>query len=855
MKILSKMLCFLLILAVVPTVLCMPMTAAAKGTDEEAFNKLYAFGILEKGDDLRYEDEISRGTFLRYAARLLGDFPKVTGENPFSDVTAETDCYEEVTAFKSLGYISGETGSKFRPDDAITKAEASKILMAVLGYGEAAAKRLSYPAGYISFAERLKLFDGVKQAQTFDAQDMAMLLLNTLKTPLLGVESMLEYDENYYVRYSDDKEETLLGQNFSIYPTEGLFETNAYTSIYGESKVAHGYASVGGKVYKANVKLAVSLLGYYVEGYYKDNDNAPNELIYVHEKEGKNQTVTVKGKDIYRESIKENGFTYYDEENGANEDVETERAVVMLYNGVVVAYNKSYLTKDLAYVTLIDNDKDDKFEIISVMEYRSIVVQSIGRDYTVADELGGTNVELDPNSNEYDLFLENAEGEISVTEISAGDVLSYAVPIGTKPPVKFVYVSNKSATGTITGKDEDGIYLDGVLYETEKDCLEKSIIGNKGTFLIDYFNRVVHKTVERDVVFGYLNSIEKKNFSVRAKIFTENSRFVELEFKESFHLNDKKTDAMDFYKDYGADTDLYRKLVTYTVNDDAEIVSMNFAETSEEWTDGELEMINHDKFRLSAYEDKAQYRSGMTSFGNNILLTAQTKIFMVPLQARNAVGELDKFYVTTRDTMVQDREYSNIYAYNSDELHRAEVCVLIGNEMSVDTTSKLLLVEEIAQSVKDDGTETYSIRGMYMGANMSIQTKDKATVTSVSGGVSGGDVIQMVYDNDGYVVKINMIYKYSKTAEPQFINGALYASPTFLGGKVKRYNTEAKRIAINYGTNNVGIFMTDALSNTYLYNTKTGKVERITAEEIHPDDLVVVQIRYFNIYQMIVYRS
>lgn len=850
-----KMLCLLLGVLMLSTVVYAQPTAAEKTVNTAVFAKLEAFGILEVGDDLQYEEEISRGTFLRYAARLLGDFPRVQGENPYSDISVDDDCYEEAVLFYSLGYISGDPGSCFRADDTITVGEASKIILGILGYGEAVAQRLNFPVGYITIAQRLELFNGVKTDGAFDAQDLANLMLNTLEAPLLALESLLMESDGYRILYSNDRQDTLLGQRFSIYPIDGLLESNAYSSIYGSSTVPHGCVSIGGAVYEADTRAAATMLGYAVEGYYKKGTSTPDKLLYMQEQTAQNTVYSLRGKDVDSSSITESGFSYYDEATNKTEKVKTERALVLLYNGVQKTYNKSCLTKEQAHITLIDNDRDGRVEVVSVMEYRNIVVAAVDSDGNVTDKLGGANIELNASDDSYDLFLEDAMGPVNVSDLTAGDVLSYAVPSGEKPAVKFVYVSHNSLTGKVTGKDDDGLWIDGKFYESEAALHANSVVGNSGTFLLDYFNRIVYKTIERDVVFGYLNMIDGDNFVVRAQIFTENGRWVELNFKDTFRFNHSKIKAEDFYATYGSSTSLYRQLVTYTVNDDAEIISMNFAvdSTEDAWTDQDRDRINDSVFRLSAHEDTAQYRVGMTSFGNDILLTAQTKLFMIPEQRVNEVEHLDDFYITSRESLIADGEYYNIYAYNADAMRQAEVCVLLGNSLSISSTSKLLLVESVTTSVKEDGTETYSIHGMYMGADMSIQTKDKAVIDSVNGGISGGDVIQIVYDNDGYVTKFETLYKSRNGAQQQFISGSLYALTTICAGRVERYESALKRIAIDYG-NGIGIFMTNSLSNVYLYHTKSGKTERIAVEDIRSEDYVVGQVRYFSLDQMIVFR-
>ena len=74
--------------------------------------------------------------------------------------------------------------------------------------------------------------------------------------------------------------------------------------------------------------------------------------------------------------------------------------------------------------------------------------------------------------------------------------------------------------------------------------------GRRRSFYLDFTGKIVAKKSEKDVVYGYLNNLWKDyetGETVKAQIFTENNRWVELEFKEKFKFNGTSSNAAMFY--------------------------------------------------------------------------------------------------------------------------------------------------------------------------------------------------------------------------------------------------------------------------------------------------------------------
>ena len=127
------------------------------------FKKLEAFGLVSESDHLFYYGNVKRSIFMSYIMKCFPGYSEnaATGiKNPFSDVTAETYGANAILRAAEIGLINGADGTAFRPDESITKSEAAKVFVSMLGYSEYAERKGGYPSGYLAMAQSLGIFDG-----------------------------------------------------------------------------------------------------------------------------------------------------------------------------------------------------------------------------------------------------------------------------------------------------------------------------------------------------------------------------------------------------------------------------------------------------------------------------------------------------------------------------------------------------------------------------------------------------------------------------------------------------------------------------------------------------------------------
>ena len=171
--------------------------------------------------------------------------------------------------------------AQFRPDEAITYAEALKMGAVAAGYETKCNLSGGYPVGVLAVAQETGLSDKVSPTAWNGAitpQQALTILYNTLTIDRM---QQVSYGETY--TYEVREGETLLYQYFQLYTVEGIVTANGRTSLTSaDGKLESGRVSIGSRQYLASEE-AQNLLGQSGTGLYSGDqrgDRAPDCGIY-----------------------------------------------------------------------------------------------------------------------------------------------------------------------------------------------------------------------------------------------------------------------------------------------------------------------------------------------------------------------------------------------------------------------------------------------------------------------------------------------------------------------------------------------------------------------------------------------
>ncbi len=167
--------------------LALPASAAGNAADlDEAVQAVTALGIVN-GDgsgDLKLSQKVTRAEFVTMAVKAtpVGDGVGQAATSPYPDVPRSHWASGYVEAAVSRGLVTAFSDGTFRPGREISLAEASSMVLSLLGYGPGDFSG-SYPTGQLAMYRSLKLDRGVtavNASSPLTRQDAVFLFYNLL---------------------------------------------------------------------------------------------------------------------------------------------------------------------------------------------------------------------------------------------------------------------------------------------------------------------------------------------------------------------------------------------------------------------------------------------------------------------------------------------------------------------------------------------------------------------------------------------------------------------------------------------------------------------------------------------------
>lgn len=541
---------------------------------------LNTLGLLEgdENNDLHPYRTITRAELIAVVLRLAGVddeyFMNVeTGKQNFSDVPTDSWYYGAVKTACDAGIVGGYTDGTFKPDQTVSFNEALKLVICAIGYGGIAEEEGSYPFGYISVANKLKISKNL----TADSGD---------KTLRKTVGKML-----YNALFVKTLNRTIDGKTGNVgFAETGVTVGEKYFGIIREKGIINGVNEqmLGGVSERENVvfvsneaytsSLASEMkehIGAYAEIFVTAEDDAKKEIVY-YSLTDDNSVITVEFDDIKK--ITEE-FVETDSEvkkiKLADEPsmLFNERAVVPCdYDLIKPDYYDGTMRKTIPYsgsVTFTDNNGDGKYDVINVTAYRSMYIgKALGlkktlMDYYVSKTDGNDVMDLNPRNlgnTEVEYVMENGK-EASFSSLKAGyvaDIYSSVDVTGMNVKIKIV-ISNKKITGKVNMIDDDYAEIGGTVYKispyckntvlTYPDYAESLELGAKVQVALNANKEIVAVvTKSSSKGLGYMIDYGKSNDEYYAEIAATDGKVKKYVFDENIKVNGQKASKKDALK-------------------------------------------------------------------------------------------------------------------------------------------------------------------------------------------------------------------------------------------------------------------------------------------------------------------
>ena len=760
-----------------------------KGTRyEEPVQILSALKIMvgDENGEFRLDDTIIRSEVTKMAVHVLGledAAESAKGQTMFDDVSTDHWANGYINLAVSQGIIEGDGDGNFRPNAPITYAEAMTILVRATGYTVSAEGKGGYPQGYIQVATSNGLTKNVQgsSAEEISRGNVAYLTTNALESRLMeqtGFGSGASYEIT---------DKTLLKDYLKVTKDSGQIIAIENTSLSGSSNLGKNQIKIGDKIYDAAYNMN-DLLGYNVEYYVKEYKDGSNELILAMPIKNKNNELIISA-DLFSKLTTKNNNTaieYYSSESSSKvSSAELDKNAVLIYNGKYEDMDTSLLdmSDKSGSITLLDTNKDSKYDIAFVKSYENIVVDSATSN-KISDKYSETILKLDDN---VDYRITKGLEEISISDLNEYDVLSVYTSLDGK--LYDIAVTSKKIEGRVSGKDSNGfIIIDGEKYKVAPNYTNTISVGTEGVFYLDIDGRIAATTAASNLSsnYGYLtrayyskNTDEKASF----KIFTMDNKEVTFEGTDKIKFNSvRNVSAEDVVNTInGENNSTSAQLITYAVNSDNKITAINTAVDN-----SSTGAVNNNKFTLNYSLSNAKFSKSLSKLGN-VRIDSETVVFDV--SGDNSVRNADMF---------EDGQVYDALIYDMTDNYTAKAVVVTKTQLSASADAPIAVVKEIMSASNSDDEQTDMLVALVDGKEVSVYAENENVLVKGGNKLEMGDIIQYKTNSDDEIVSVRLLLDINDK------DNEMIASPDkdleTVYGKVTKKFTNSINVTVNGGS-------------------------------------------------------
>lgn len=811
-------------------------------TGSEVYEFLDYLGVFDEIGINAYAKEITRAKFLAIAINTA-QFPLLETETEFSDLHKNHEYYSYIASAAAAGYIDNTNGA-FEPDREITLNEALKILVSALGYSAAAETLGGYPNAYISIADSIGLLDKIGGVRNIDGNTMIQLIYNFLTADMADAPNGTEKS----VSFVSDSGKTLLTENYKLEKTTGVITSAGMTSINSDAPTVSGFG-MNGEIFGTGIYNEEKYLGLKADLYY-DEDRTVRTIL-PHD----NKTAVILPEDI--DTVHNGEITVY---NGKHRDkYKTDKALSFVRNGRLTAHTAEDFIFDGGKITLIDNDKDDVYEIAlaEVIEY--VVAGTVDfSERILYNKFGGGAYSFKETGNfSYKGFLFDAVSgkteAMTFEEIENGELLEIKMSDDGEL-INFTAVKNP-LRGKITGKSAESLTINGTEYKTTKYFREnetKLQFNIMYDFSLDSTGRIAYaaenntSSMQYAFLIGYGRDDNLEE--VWLKLVGTDGNSVRYKLDEKVTFDGKKIKAVsDTIKTalYESGTAKYQ-IIRYKVNDNGEISAIDTAEKPSGTNVA-------DKWKKDDYGDNSLVMnvSGVTGAYSSgralspICTIDGTILFMVPkdLAPGTKFGD-SSFTVGTSSSLTEHHSYK-FDGYDFNSAMCPQVAVVYSEEAVAEGTVSLIepliwyegcVVENICESINEDDEIVKKLtvvdKGTFKSYYISKDIEEAMQVNNIPM-PEPGDIVRLTIKNTDKVYGISIDAEYDEKTGTVKIKNYLddsFTYRTYISGKAFAKGSSSITILGDTKRTNSSVDIIDNLMTVGLNVTNIVKFRRSTKE-------------------------
>lgn len=509
---------------------------------EEDF--LFHLGIIRtrfpEDRDSYMAKETTRGGMAQMMSRVAGLKPYTGEEVFFADVPTNHTYYKEINALAVAGILKGDGDGRFRPDDPLTADEMVTVASIILGY-----RIVGEDKSYQVVANRIDLYDGVELSGNLTIGQFYRMLFNTLDTEMM--EQVTYGDETDFKVISGY---TALERYHGLVKQRGVVEGVQGTRISDvDISLGERHLMIDGKTYLYD--NTEGILGKEVV-YYGRRDQMQGglkqEIEFLYVDPQRNSMLTLSGEDVV--GFEGRYFKYY--VGSKEKKVEMSGMPDVIANGIAFPeYTPADLKPACGTVTLLDNNGDQKYDIVFIEDYTFMVLNSVDLENGILHGKypAGTSAGSKDQEEIYQVYMEDGiDGELGF--LLPGDMVAVQSSKNKTGPKKItVTYLGEGTQGVLESIYKDTYTIDGVPYKvtdaTALDDEDYTLGQNVSVYTFNGHCAAIIHAKNDSYKFGYLVDAKEKATSgfsgtLMVKIVSQQREMLELKAAKVFMLDESQ---------------------------------------------------------------------------------------------------------------------------------------------------------------------------------------------------------------------------------------------------------------------------------------------------------------------------
>lgn len=327
------------------------MSAFADFTDVTSADKAYTavsvlsnLGVINGYEDgsFKPENNVTRAEFTAMLMRTrgLGSLGSTETENlPFPDLTQASWAIANIRTAHSMGIINGYEDGTFKPNNNVLYEEAVKMIVCALGYGNFGTEGNTWFAKYITTAQSLGILNNSGG------------VTGTPATRATIAQMLYNSLEAKIAENNEVSDKTVLENDLKLTKKTGYIASNAVTSLSSpDSNLADDEIEIYAPkdsgsgyetlVYKvSNAEDYKDMLGTQITFYYSEDRNAGTRTVVMSSIK-KSESLTVNAVDIVSSECSSNTISYYKNDKASNTTkLKISDDSAVIYNGKLYGAN------------------------------------------------------------------------------------------------------------------------------------------------------------------------------------------------------------------------------------------------------------------------------------------------------------------------------------------------------------------------------------------------------------------------------------------------------------------------------------------------------------------------------------